>query len=81
MAELGQAMEIDSRPVVPPHNFESLRPWDISKLRETVTASLTQLLGPIREAVREEVKIALNYEQRTVSESVSVEAQWLDRYQ
>ena len=67
MAELGHGMDVDSPPVVPPHAFESLRSWDISKLRETITASL---LDPIRRAVREEVKSAFTYEQRMVSQSV-----------
>ena len=70
MAERGQAMDIDSRPVPPPHKFESPRPWDISKLREIITASLSQFLVPIRQAVGEEVRNALSDEQRKVSESV-----------
>ena len=62
MAELGQPMDIDSRPAVPPR--------DISKRRETNTPNLNQWLDPIRQAVRDEVRSALSDEQRTVSESV-----------
>ena len=70
MAERGQAMDIDSRPVPPPHKFEPPRPWEISKLREIITASLNQFLDPIRQAVGEEVRSVLHDEQRTVSETV-----------
>ena len=64
MAELGHDMDVndvDVRPVVPSYK---------SKLRGTFTTSLTELLDPIRQVVREEVKSALHYEQRMVSESV-----------
>lgn len=69
MAELGHEMDVDSRPPVPPRQSEPPQPWDISKVGETMTASLNQLLGPIRRAVREEVEAALNCEQRPVSKS------------
>ena len=61
MAELGHDMEVDVAPAVPYHT---------SKLRETITASLTHLLDPIRQVVREEVRSVFNYEQRMVSHSV-----------
>ena len=69
MAELGQDMEVDTRPVIPPRP-ESQMPWDISDLQETITAVSSQMLEPIRRVVREEVSNGLTYEQRMVSESV-----------
>ena len=70
MAELGHHMDVDSRPPVPPRHSEPPQLWDVSKLGETITASLAQLLDPIRRAVREEVEAALNCEHRLVSKSV-----------
>ena len=67
MAELGHDMDVDSRPPVPPRHSEPPQLWDVSKLGETITASLAQLLDPIRRAVREEVEAALNCEHRLVS--------------
>ena len=61
MADLGQDIDVDVRLEVPSH---------MSRLRDTITVSLGLLLDPIRQVVREEVRSALNYEQRTVSESV-----------
>ena len=70
MAELGHDMDVDSRPSVPPRHSEPPQLWDVSKLGEIITASLAQLLDPIRRAVREEVEAAFNCEHRLVSESV-----------
>ena len=70
MAEIGHDMDDDPRPDVPPHGSERPQLWDISKLGETITASLNQLLDLIRRAVREEVEAVLSREQRLVSTSV-----------
>ena len=70
MAELGHDMDVDPRPVVPPRESELPQLWDISKPGETIAASLSQLLDPIRRVVREEVEVALNREQRPVSKIV-----------
>ena len=63
-------MDGDSCPVVPPHGSETLQLWDMSKLGETIMASLNQLLDHIRQVVREEVEAALSRQQRQVSKSV-----------
>lgn len=70
MAELGQEMDVDSNLVVPSQRSKSPRPWEISKLREAITATFTQILEPIRQVVREEVSSAIKCEQREVSEGV-----------
>ena len=70
MAELGQDMDVDHPPVVPPRKSEPPQLWDMSKLGETIAASWSQLLDPIRRVVREELEVALNREQRPVSKVV-----------
>ena len=70
MAEFGHDMDVDPRPAVPPRESQRPQLWDISKVGETITASLSQLLDPIRRVVREEVEVALNREQRPVSSIV-----------
>ena len=70
MAELGHDMDVDPRPVLPPRESEPSQLWDMSKLGETISVSLSQLLDPIRRVVREEVEVALNREQRPVSINV-----------
>ena len=70
MAELEQEMDVDSHPVVPPQGSKSPQPWELSGVRDTITATFTQMLDPIREAVREEISKALPHEQRGVSEEI-----------
>ena len=71
MAGLGQEeMDIDSGPIVSVPTSKSPRPWDIAKLRETITTTFNQMLEPIRLVVREEISSAFSHEQGRVSEVV-----------
>ena len=73
MAELERDMEVDSHAAEPNQwSKPPLRSWELTKLRDTITAVFTQMLEPIRQVVREEILRATNYETREVREGVFV---------
>ena len=67
MAEPGHEMDVDSHSVAPPQGPKPPRPWEKSKIRETLVATLNQMLEPIRQVVREEISSAMTSEQSGVS--------------